>query len=213
MKKLIIAATALAAGTAVLAQTAPVAPPVPSAPVRPVQDNVMTRAEAVTLVRNHFSRIDADRNGSIGTSEIEQTRTKLREGRKARRLERRLERDPNAAFDRIDIDKNGAISREEFTQAREERIEKRIVMREKRAELAKDGKHAMRPDDPRGFGDRMIVMADGNQDGYITLVEAETMALQHFDRMDSNRDGQVTREERRAGRRKVRHAIEEKSDS
>jgi EF hand domain-containing protein len=32
------------------------------------------------------------------------------------------------------------------------------------------------------------------------LAEAEAMALQHFDQMDANKDGQVTPEERRAGR-------------
>jgi hypothetical protein len=47
---------------------------------------------------------------------------------------------------------------------------------------------------------RMIVMADSDHDGRITLGEAEAMALQHFDQMDSNRDGRVTPEERRAGR-------------
>ncbi|MEO6113277.1 MAG: hypothetical protein ABIP07_02350, partial [Sphingomicrobium sp.] len=46
----------------------------------------------------------------------------------------------------------------------------------------------------------MIVMADTNKDGRITLAEAEAMALQHFDKMDANRDGKVTPEERRAGR-------------
>ena len=29
------------------------------------------------------------------------------------------------------------------------------------------------------------------------------MALQHFDEMDTNKDGQVTREERRAGRKVI----------
>ena len=50
-----------------------------------------------------------------------------------------------------------------------------------------------------GMGARMIVMADTNKDGRITLAEAEAMALQHFDQMDTNHDGQVTPDERRAG--------------
>jgi hypothetical protein len=49
-------------------------------------------------------------------------------------------------------------------------------------------------------GGRMIVMADTNHDGKITLPEAEALALQHFDQMDANHDGQVTPDERRAGR-------------
>ncbi|HET9398557.1 MAG TPA: hypothetical protein VFO45_07040, partial [Sphingomicrobium sp.] len=61
-------------------------------------------------------------------------------------------------------------------------------------------RHVRRMHGAGGFGGRMIVMADTNSDGQITLAEAEALALQHFDQMDSNRDGQVTPEERRAGR-------------
>jgi len=60
-------------------------------------------------------------------------------------------------------------------------------------------------------GGRMIVMADSDHDGKITLAEAEAMALQHFDQMDTNHDGQVTPEERRAGRQIIiKKAIEDK---
>jgi hypothetical protein len=63
-------------------------------------------------------------------------------------------------------------------------------------------------------GSRMIVMADSNHDGKITLAEAEAMALQHFDQMDTNHDGQVTPDERRAGRpMMIKKVIEEKKTS
>ena len=105
--------------------------------------------------------------------------------------------DPNAAFDRLDANKDGTISRDEFAKGREQRIEQRIVMREK----GKDGtRGAMRMHRMGGMGERMIVMADTNKDGRITLAEAQTLALQHFDQMDTNRDGKVTSEERRAAR-------------
>ena len=199
MKTLLIAAAALLAGTAALAQVAPVAPAAPIA--RPMADKVMTRAEVVAMVRDHFGRIDANKDGSISTTEIAESRGKWVEKRKdrgERHAARMAQRDPNAAFDRLDADKNGSISREEFAKGREERIERRVEIREKRKEAGKDGelrKHRM-----GGMGARMIVMADTDKDGRITLAEAETMALQHFDQMDSNRDGQVTPEERRAGR-------------
>ena len=69
-------------------------------------------------------------------------------------------------------------------KVREERIERRMAMRD-RKEGAKDGrearKHVMRMHGGRGFGGRMIVMADTNKDGRITLAEAEALALRHFD--------------------------------
>jgi hypothetical protein len=52
------------------------------------------------------------------------------------------------------------------------------------------------------------VMADTNKDGRITLPEAETMALQHFDQMDTNHDGQVTTDERRASRQLMRKGMQ-----
>lgn len=206
MKTMLIAATAALAGTAALAQTVPPTPP--AAPVRPMADGVMTRAEVVDQVRGHFSRLDADKDGSITTAEIGARHGgmgghKMAEGSQPHVMVREhAMRDPNAAFDRLDTNKDGAISRDEFAKGREMRIEKRVVRREKIREARKDGKlGAMRMHRMGGMGGaRMIVMADTDKDGRITLPEAEALALQHFDRMDSNRDGQVTREERRAGR-------------
>jgi Ca2+-binding EF-hand superfamily protein len=199
MKTILLAATAALAGTAALAQTAPVAP---VAPARPMADGAMTRTEVVEKVRNHFSRFDADKDGSITSEEM---------GSFGRRANRRLGDanprimmhegpmgDPGAAFDRLDANKDGMISRDEFAKGREQRIEKRIVMREKIKDARKDGKLGeMRMHHRGGMGGaRMIVMADTDRDGKITLPEAEGMALKHFDEMDSNHDGQVTREER-----------------
>lgn len=216
MKKLVIAASALVTGTALFAQGVPVATPAPASPVRPMQDKVMTRAEAVQMVRRHFGKMDADQNGIVTTAELDGMRTRLRKEFRGGRDMRM--RDPNAAFDRLDDNKDGAISREEFGQAREERVERRIERREKRAEAGspRDGKrmrrHVMRMHGPGRFAGRMIGMADTNRDGMVSMAEAEALTLQYFDGMDSNKDGQVTREERRAGRRlMIERKAEEKS--
>ena len=209
MKSFLIAGAALLAGTAAWAQTAPPAAPVP--PVPPMADHVMTRAETVQMVRDHFARFDADKDGAISTAEITAhsahrmaMRSAPGEAPRVMVRERKM-RDPNAAFDRLDANKDGAISRDEFAQGREQRIEKRIVMREKIKDARKDGKLGqMRMHRMGGMGGaRMIVMADTDHDGRITLGEAEAMALQHFDRMDANHDGSVTPDERGKGRRMI----------
>jgi hypothetical protein len=205
MKKFLISAAALIAGSAALAQTAPVtqALPAPPAPMaHPMADNVMTRAEVSTMVRNHFAQLDANKDGAVTTAEAAESRGKWAEHRKEMGEMRHggPKGDPNAAFDRLDTNKDGSISRAEFAKGREQRIEKRVEIRKHRQEAGKDGrKQAFRMH--RGIGGtRMITMADTNKDGKVTLPEAEATALQHFDQMDTNHDGQVTPEERRAGR-------------
>jgi hypothetical protein len=208
MKKFLISAAALIAGSAALTQTAPAtqAPPTPPAPMaHPMADKVMTRAEVSAMVRDHFAQLDANKDGSVTTAEAAEGRGKWAGHRKEMSggPGGAWRGDPNAAFDRLDTNKDGVISRDEFAKGREERIERRVEMREKRKESAKEGKEArqsMRVHRMGGFGGRMIVMADANKDGKITLTEAETMALQHFDQMDTNHDGQVTPEERKAAR-------------
>ena len=228
MKKLLIATATLMAGTAALAQTppAPAAPSAPPAPMaHPMHDRTTTRAEAVEMVREHFGKLDANKDGAITTAEVAESHAAFTakfkdfegKGPHVMRLERQ-HRDPKEAFDRMDANKDGALSRDEFAKAHEERIERRVEIREKRKEAAKDGKdvrkHVMRMGGGRGFGERMIVLADSDKDGRITLREAEALALQHFDQMDANKDGQVTPEERRSGRPMIiKKVIEEKKSA
>jgi len=209
MTKYLISAAALMAGTTAQAQTAPVAPAPPAPMAHPMPDKVMTRAETVAMVREHFTQLDTNKDGVITTAEVAEGRSKWVEHRKEMggapggSWHGAPMGDPNAAFDRLDTNKDGVISRDEFAKGREQRIEKRVEIRKERQEASKDGKNAQKQARRmhRGMGgERMIVLADINKDGKITLVEAETLALQHFDQMDTNHDGQVTPEERRAAR-------------
>ena len=226
MKKLLVATAALLAGTAALAQTAP-APPAPATPMaHPMHDRVMTRGEVVTMVRDHFGRLDTDKNGSITTQEAMSVHQRMGDHMKMRRFDhgeggervmKHERRDPKEAFDRLDANKDGAISREEFAKGHEMRIEKRVEIRDKVRKARKDGKlgerREFRMHHGGMMGGRMIVMADSNHDGQITLAEAEAMALQHFDQMDANHDGQVTPEERRAGRNFMIKRVEDKKSA
>ena len=226
MKKFLLVATTLLAGTAV-AQTAPVAQPAPAPAITPaapatmansMRNKTTTRAEVVQMVREHFAEMDSNKDGAVTTSEIGAAKAnrfadfKAFDGRHAM-----VAGDPNAAFDRLDANKDGSISRDEFTKAREQRVERRIVKREERKSSPKESRDVrrhMRMHGPGGFGGGMIKMADANKDGQITQAEAEALALQHFDQMDTNRDGQVTPEERRAGRQMMfKHRSDQKSGS
>ena len=201
---------------AAIAQTAPPAPP-----AAPGVGKVMVRSEVQTMVRTHFARLDANKDGAITTVEIAELHGKMgghgvdhgmdHDGPDAMKMHAGdmkmggAMRDPTAAFDRLDANKDGMISRDEFAKGREVRIEKRIAMREggHGADAAPGAKHKMRMHRMGGGGmggGHMIVMADTDKDGRITLAEAEAMALKHFDQMDANRDGRVTPEERRAAR-------------
>lgn len=163
-----------------------------------------------------FADLDTDKNGAISKAEFDAgaklPEVKPIDGSKAlavydKNKDKDVSRDEYlspvlAVFDRLDANKDGSISRDEFAKGHEQRIEKRVEIRKQRQEGAKEGKNTKRMHRGMGGmgGTRMIVMADTNKDGRITMAEAETFALQHFDQMDTNHDGQVTPEERRAAR-------------
>ncbi len=208
MKEFLIGAAGIVLAGAALAQTPVAQPQIAPAPQMP--ERIQTRDEVVAKVREHFVQLDANKDGFLTKDEAEAGRKvfkeRIREKLGERREHRMQRHDPKVAFDRLDTNKDGVISRDEFTKGREQRIEKRIVMREKVKGAAKSGKLGeMRMHRMGGGmgGTRMIVMADGDHDGRITLAEAEAMALKHFDEMDANHDGQVTRDERGARHRVI----------
>lgn len=154
-----------------------------------------------------FERLDADKDGQVTRAEIDALA--------AARVQRRAQAGQAAVPDapahaqrgermlaRLDTDRNGAISRAEF-DARVQAGAKRLERRSERA-----GKRAARPGHAMGrMGGHMLAVADADKDGRVTLPEATAAALRHFDMVDINRDGQVTREERRQVRQQMRGAM------
>lgn len=210
-KFLITGLLAAAAAVPVLAQTAaPVAPVAPVAPlvrVAPMADKVVTRAEVDAKVREHFAKLDANRDGFVTIAEIDAGKAAMQDRWQKAGIGHAMtvkRGDPNAAFDRIDADKNGTISRDEFAKGREVRIEKRIVRNEEDA--GRPGVKRMRMQRMGGgmMGGQMLKMADANNDGRVSLAEATAGAMQHFDKVDANRDGRITRDERRDRRIMIR---------
>ena len=186
MKTLILSSV----GAAALAVTAAYAQPAPT--VRPLPApaaKVHTRAEVQNHVAQMFNRLDTNRDGYLTHAEVDAARGQWAEKRRERAGKR-----GGAAFDRLDTNKDGQVSRQEWEagrQAREQRMAGAGQMR---------GMHRA----GMGFGGHMFGMADANKDGRVTLAEAQAAALQHFDRMDLNHDGNLTPEERRQAREQWR---------
>ena len=146
MKKYLMAAAALMTGAAV-AQTAPVAQPAPAVPTaapaptaHPMRDKVTTRDEAVQMVRRHFGEMDANKDGTVTTAEMDAARGKRFEDFKAFDGGHAMVMgDPNAAFDRLDTNKDSYISREENLRGLSRLVWKNIGLYSARldAEIAK----------------------------------------------------------------------------
>ena len=180
MRNLIIAGLLAAVAAPLLAQ--PIAAPMGAG-------KIVTRGDVQTRVQAQFARRDANRDGVLTTEELVK-----RGGQRGARMHRRGQiggqhamRGPNAAFDRLDANRDGAISRDEFARGRDMRAGKRV---------AQGGTHH------RSGG--MFKRADANRDGRVTLAEATSGALRHFDMIDANRDDRVTPQERVAGRAHMR---------
>lgn len=159
-------------------------------------NGVLTRAEVEADVAQRFAKLDANKDGKVDEAD-----------RAAHRAERQ-----NAMFAALDTNKDGSVSRAEYDAAAAARDAKRAERRAARAERHADGKHGgeamrgKRGGGRHGGGDRMLAMVDTNGDKAITLAEMRTAALARFDRIDANKDGQVTAEERAAmrGQRGIR---------
>ena len=185
MRTFLITTALAVSAAAAAAQTPGVAPATPQAP-HPMMQFPDTRDGVVAMVRDHFARMDTNRDGFIVGDEMQAMRAQRMGKRMAMRgANSGGHRDPAAAFDRLDTNRDNMVSREEFAAGRAARAEHRAergAMRGQRMAM-------------RGHGE-MLRRADADNDGRVSLAEAQNAALQRFDRTDLNRDGRITPEER-----------------
>lgn len=134
-----------------------------------------TRAEVESRVKAHFAMIDANKDGAITAEEM----SAQREAMRAKMQDRH--------FASMDSNGDGSISRAEFDAGHAAKDGDRKARR---------GKHGM--ETPGGM--MMMRAADADKDGKVTLAEATGMALDRFDRVDSNKDGTISAEERATAR-------------
>ena len=161
-----------------------------TAPQRPARAMAQPVSQA-DFVQRRVERLraaDADRDGTVTAEE-------MRAAGQAKRVERRT-----AMFDRLDANKDGSISRTEFETPR---ADGQRAGRGPRAEHAGRGHRGM-----HGGAQRMGRGGEGRFP--IVIAEAEQKATAAFARLDANRDGTLTGEERRAGMQARRAEMREK---
>jgi len=215
MKEFVFGAAGIIVAGAAIAQTQPAPTPqpvpqvAPMAAVPPVVDRITTRDEAVAKVREHFAKLDTNRDGFLTKQEADAAReamkTKFAErwGGKGIGHTMNVKRDPAAAFDRLDTNKDGAISRDEFAKGHDKRIERRVIREGGPGAAPHPGMphEGMRMHRFGMMGGHLFEMSDANKDGRVSLQEATDAAARHFDMADANRDGRITPDERRQMRR------------
>jgi hypothetical protein len=233
MKKLMISGAAAAFLVSAASVTAQVTPPpgvaqgtmaAPVAPVPPIQrehvmimtNKVMTRDEVAQHVRKMFEHLDANRDGFITREEIQSIQGKMMgmgmggEMPKQFVLHDRQMPGPGAMpdrgamFDRLDTNHDQYISRQEFTAGQPLREERVFILRSGAPGEMRMRGMGMGQGMHGGFGGHMFEMADANHDGRVSLAEAQSAALAHFDRADLNHDGRLTPEERQQARQSMR---------
>ncbi len=169
---------AAGAGVAIVAAAAgiAIAQPPAASDARPAGRDV-TRQEVIQRVDERFNQMDANRDGRV-----------TREERRASAERRRAEM-ADRMFDRIDANDDGSISREEMREGRMRRGGRRGIRMAGPGDPGMDGRRGPGMEGRRGGGAREF-----------TREEMRERALARFDRVDANRDGTLTVEERRQAR-------------
>jgi Ca2+-binding EF-hand superfamily protein len=140
------------------------------------KDGTVTRAEATAAAEKRFAEVDTNKDGVISQAERDAMRARMRD----------------KMFDLMDSDKNGQLSREEFRAAHEK-------MRAAKGERGMQGMQGMH----RG-GHHGGMRGGGMMKADTTKAQAVARAQAMFDRIDANRDGNITAAERDAARQKMK---------
>lgn len=167
----------------------------PQRPARAAMAQPVTQADFVARRVERLRAADANRDGTVTAEE-------MRAAGQAKRAERRA-----AAFDRLDANKDGSISRAEFDAPR---ADGQRAARDERGRRGPRAEHAGRGH--RGGMHRGAErMGRGGEGRFpIVIAEAERKAKEAFMRLDADRDGTLTVEERRAGMQARRAEMRQK---
>lgn len=181
----------LTAGVAIAMQTQTATPPRPP----------LTKAQMLAQADTRFDAIDTNKDGQLSAAERAAGMEAARKDRAARRGGPRGER----MLARIDTNGDGLISKAENRAAIEARFTRMDADKngvvgpgEGRRGWGKHGDGPGGKHGGRGRGGGMM-MADTDRDGVITRAEFDAHSAARFARLDTDKDGRITVEERRAG--------------
>lgn len=148
------------------------------------RDRTVTRAQFVDARVARLTELDANGDGSVSVEE-----------RQAAMQARRAER-ADARFAKLDANSDGSISRAEFDAGSAVRGERSAGA----ARMAHRGgnRHAMR------------VRGPARQAGPVVISDVAAKLGEQFDKLDANRDGVVTADERRAAMTAMRARFQER---
>lgn len=165
-----------------------------------------TRAEVEASVKDRLGKFDANKDGTVSADEMRA----YADARMAKRADEQ--------FAAMDADKNGSVSRAEYDVWQKSRGDRMVHVEHLRmpapptpptpgAAPSTDGKPVVRREmrmmmKDRHGGPHIMAMSSGGSG--IVIADAVKKALERFDAMDSNKDGMISPEERKAQREKWR---------
>lgn len=146
----------------------------------------VSKAESLAAADAMFAKMDVNKDGKLDTADRE---AKVKEH-----------------FAKLDTDNNGSISQAEFLASHRERADKMAAWGDgPKADGEKGGKHHMgkgRGGHHGGPGGKGMKHADANGDKVVTQAEFRAAAEARFAKADTNKDGSISADERKAGRGK-----------
>lgn len=150
----------------------------------------LKRADVPALIAKKFAELDTNHDGGVTEAEIRAARRAKGEAMMKAHRERE--------FAMLDANHDGSLSRQEFTAPPPPPGEAKGPPPPPPPGGPGPHGRGMGPGFGMLMGGRAFEKADANQDGKVTLAEAQTAALAAFDKADTNHDGVLTQDEVRA---------------